>query len=192
MSQGLDMTVNSLPSRTWNWLKMNESKLKEIEAGDTWDVKEVAGESEEIAGLTKGTAENQEVFSHIHTGMGPDMDRLGKMAGSQAIMIKSSPKSEGGSEPVRLHFSCEDNKKSFQKVEILAKEGEEVNVLMDYTSPEKTSSGLAAIQTKLHIEKGAKVRLVQVQLLGNEYTLLNDIGAQCEDGAQFEVLQLFL
>ena len=24
MSQGLDMTVNSLPSRTWNWLKMNE------------------------------------------------------------------------------------------------------------------------------------------------------------------------
>lgn len=43
MSQGLDMTVNSLPSRTWNWLKMNESKLKEIEAGDTWDVKEVAG-----------------------------------------------------------------------------------------------------------------------------------------------------
>ncbi len=94
MSQGLDMTVNSLPSRTWNWLKMNESKLKEIEAGDTWDVKEVAGESEEIAGLTKGTAENQEVFSHIHTGMGPDMDRLGKMAGSQAIMIKSSPKSE--------------------------------------------------------------------------------------------------
>ena len=63
---------------------------------------------------------------------------------------------------------------------------------MDYTSPEKTSSGLAAIQTKLHIEKRAKVRLVQVQLLGNEYTLLNDIGAQCEDGAQFEVLQLFL
>ena len=74
MSQGLDMTVNSLPSRTWNWLKMNESKLKEIEAGDTWDVKEVAGESEEIAGLTKGTAENQEVFSHIHrngSGYGP-------------------------------------------------------------------------------------------------------------------------
>ena len=41
-------------------------------------------------------------------------------------------------------------------MEILAKEGEEVTVLMDYTSPEKTSSGLAAIQTKLHIEKGGK------------------------------------
>ena len=27
MSQGLDMTVNSLPSRTWNWLKMNETVI---------------------------------------------------------------------------------------------------------------------------------------------------------------------
>ena len=171
---------------------MNESKLKEIEAGDTWDVKEVAGESKEMAGSAERAAENQEVFSHIHTGMGPDMGCLGEMAGSAPIFIKSSEKTGTKSEPVRLQFSCEDNKKSFQKVEILAKEGEEVNVLMDYTSQEKTSSGLAAIQTKLHIEKGAKVRLVQVQLLGNEYTLLNDIGAQCEDGAQFEVLQLFL
>lgn len=38
MGQGLDMTVNSLPSRTWNWLKMNESKLKDIETGDTCEV----------------------------------------------------------------------------------------------------------------------------------------------------------
>lgn len=66
MSQGLDMTVNSLPSRTWNWLKMNESKLKEIEAGDTWDVKEVAGESKEIACLTEDAAKVRK-FSPIST-----------------------------------------------------------------------------------------------------------------------------
>ena len=30
MSQGLDMTVNSLPSRTWNWLKMNETAVSGI------------------------------------------------------------------------------------------------------------------------------------------------------------------
>ena len=76
-------------------------------------------------------------------------------------------------------------------MEILAKEGEEVNVLMDYTSPEKTSSGLAAIQTKLHIEKGAKVRLVQVQLLGNEYTLLNDIGASVKMGPSLKCYSCF-
>lgn len=187
MGQGLDMTVNSLPSRTWNWLKMNESKLKDIEAGDVCQVETVKTEA------AKTADEHAEAdFSNIPTGMGADMDRLGEMAGSSSIFIKSSEKTGTKTEPVRLHFSCKEGKKCFQKVEILAKEGEEVNVLMDYTSPEKTASGLAAIQTKLHIEKGAKVRLVQVQLLGKDYTLLNDIGAQCEDGAQFEVLQLFL
>ncbi len=187
MGQGLDMTVNSLPSRTWNWLKMNESKLKDIEAGDVCQVETVKNEA------AKAADEQAEAdFSDIPTGMGTDMDRLGEMAGSSSIFIKSSEKTGTKTEPVRLHFSCKEGKKSFQKVEILAKEGEEVNVLMDYTSPEKTASGLAAIQTKLHIEKGAKVRLVQVQLLGKDYTLLNDIGAQCEDGAWFEVLQLFL
>ncbi len=187
MGQGLDMTVNSLPSRTWNWLKMNESKLKDIEAGDVCQVETVKTE------VAKAADEHAEAdFSNIPTGMGADMDRLDEMAGSSSIFIKSSEKTGTKTEPVRLHFSCKEGKKSFQKVEILVKEGEEVNVLMDYTSPEKTASGLAAVQTKLHIEKGAKVRLVQVQLLGKDYTLLNDIGAQCEDGAQFEVLQLFL
>ena len=96
MSQGLDMTVNSLPSRTWNWLKMNESKLKEIEAGDTWDVKEVAGESKEIACLTEDAAESQEVFSHIHTIQSrlwisvPKMQISAMRPGSDASAMKQS------------------------------------------------------------------------------------------------------
>lgn len=191
MGQGLDMTVNSLPSRTWNWLKMNESKLKDIETGDTCEIEKVNGASENITGSSVEAAEKKADFSDILTGIGRDMDLLGEKSGSVPIVIESS-RAEAVSKPVRLHFSCKDGKKSFQKVEISAKEGEEVNVFMDYTSPEKTAAGLAAIQTKLHIEKGGKVRLVQVQLLGNGYTLLNDIGAECEEGARFESLQLFL
>ena len=88
------MTVNRLPALTWNWLKMNESKLKEIEAGDTWDVKEVAGESEEIAGLTKGTAENQEVFSNLPEDA---YDFLTVMAGIRNLrLIKQEVQSKGG------------------------------------------------------------------------------------------------
>lgn len=30
MGQGIDMTVNRLPARTWNWLKMNESRLTDV------------------------------------------------------------------------------------------------------------------------------------------------------------------
>ena len=34
MGQGLDLTINRLPARTWNWLRMNEADLKQIEAGN--------------------------------------------------------------------------------------------------------------------------------------------------------------
>lgn len=27
MGQGLDLTINRLPARTWNWLRMNEADL---------------------------------------------------------------------------------------------------------------------------------------------------------------------
>ena len=68
MSQGLDMTVNSLPSRTWNWLKMNESKLKEIEAGDTWDVKRSSRRVRRNSWSDKGAQlKIRKFFSHIHT-----------------------------------------------------------------------------------------------------------------------------
>ena len=70
MSQGLDMTVNSLPSRTWNWLKMNESKLKDIETGDTCEVEKIIGASENITGSSVEAAEKKADFSDILTGMG--------------------------------------------------------------------------------------------------------------------------
>lgn len=35
MGQGLDLKINRLPARTWNWLKMNEAGLNEIEAGES-------------------------------------------------------------------------------------------------------------------------------------------------------------
>ena len=67
MGQGLDLKINRLPARTWNWLKMNEAGLNEIEAGESPTI------------ITEGFAEAvtwREDFSAIATGMGEDMDRL--------------------------------------------------------------------------------------------------------------------
>ena len=114
MGQGLDMTVNSLPSRTWNWLKMNESKLKDIETGDTCEVEKINGASENITGSSVEAAEKKADFSDILTGMGRDMDLLGEKSGSVPIVIESS-RAEAVSKPVRLHFSCKDGKKEFSE-----------------------------------------------------------------------------
>lgn len=180
MGQGLDIKINRLPARTWNWLKMNETNLKQIEAGDSPTVK--------TEGFAKAEAWNED-FSAIDTGMGKDMDRLSKMAGMEAIRIQSGP-SEAGRHAA-LHFVCNDGVNSFQPVELLVREGEQLTVVMDFTSP-GDAAGLLAVQTRFLVNKNARLRLIQLQLLGKGCTFLSDTGGRCGDGAAVEVIQLFL
>lgn len=174
---GMDMKINQLPARTWNWLGMNESSLTDIETPDLTQV-----ETDLPEGADRDVWEKAD-FTQIATGMGPDMDRLAQAAGAEPILVT------GGD--ARLHFSVKDGQKSAQRIDLWAREGEEMNVIMDYTSS-RDASGLAAFQTRIRADKNAKVRLVQVQLLGDGCTVLNDIGAVCGENADFQVLQLFL
>ena len=82
MRQGMEMKVNRLPMRTWNWLHMNDSSLSDIDT-------EIYGKNMVpcnpqftlpgqgvscIRGMSAGTLESG--FQEIPTGMGPDMDEL--------------------------------------------------------------------------------------------------------------------
>lgn len=180
MGQGLDLRINRLPVRTWNWLKMNESVLEQVEAGGAPTVK-----TEGFEKANPWTAD----FSAIDTGMGEDMDRLSKAAGVEVIRIQSDPAEEKGR--AALHFVCADRAKSVQPVELLVQEGERLTVVMDFTS-KQDATGLAAVQTRFQVHKNARLRLIQLQLLGSGYCFLNDIGGNCDAGASVEVVQLFL
>ena len=54
------------------------------------------------------------------------------------------------------------------------------------------ANGICAIRTKFKAEKGAKIRLVQLNLLSQNFRFINDVGAECEDNAAAEILQLFI
>ena len=58
--------------------------------------------------------------------------------------------------------------------------------------PQSEHTGLSAVQTKLILEKDAKVTLVQIIRNKNAKTVLNDIGAKVADGAKLSVIHLFL
>lgn len=158
MGQGLDLKINRLPARTWNWLKMNEAGLNEIEAGESPAI------------ITEGFVEAaawREDFSAIATGMGEDMDRLAREANTDAIRIQSGPSEE--ERRAALHFVCGSGAKSFQAVELLVQEDETLNVVMDFTSAPE-AAGLTAVQTRFRVRKNARLRLIQLQLLGSGYT----------------------
>lgn len=54
------------------------------------------------------------------------------------------------------------------------------------------ANGICAVRTKFKAEKGAKIRLVQLNLLSQNFRFINDVGAECEDNATAEILQLFI
>ena len=52
MEKEYNMTINRLPSKTWNWLRMNETQLEKIEIP-------AAGEAKVILPEKITTAENE-------------------------------------------------------------------------------------------------------------------------------------
>ena len=202
-----NMKINQLPSKTWNWLKMNETAVSGISVSGAHE-----GNLEIPEGITKTVcpAGLPDRFKDIAGGMGSDMDMLVKESAAGAVLLSADNDVSG--EPARIRFAYGASEHSLNTFGILAKEGSQMTVIMDMAaernedpvrngttvgeSPAAVSqterTGLSAVQTKLILEKNAKVTLVQIIRNKNAKTVLNDIGAKVADGAKLSVIHLFL
>ncbi|MCD7745481.1 MAG: SufD family Fe-S cluster assembly protein [Lachnospiraceae bacterium] len=97
------------------------------------------------------------------------------MEGGFAGQLTENVKSEAGA--AKQKDGCENN--AFVQTEETA-------------GTDEAAEGLAAIQTKIFAEKGAKVTLVQIQNLEDGFTFINDVGASCAEGAKMESIQIVL
>ena len=90
-----------------------------------------------------------------------------------------------------LDYTYVQNSLQAGAVAVRARKNSEITVIQDFAS-DREAAGQAAVSTRLHLEEGAKIRLIQIQRLGNGFTFMNDIGALCEEKASLEVIQLIL
>ena len=206
-----EMTVNILPTRTWNRLGMNESQIQ-IE----WPEESVLIKPERLAaGVTWEKEISGKEWNEIQTGMGREYDAMaaecGTAGANRTATVNGTAVAEenaGAGSIYRLTAEaaavlqnentewtvlCVDYKNgSYQNRLCLdAKENSRLNVLIVCRSGEDTQ-GTSSFQVKVHAEKNAKVQLQEVQLLGARYTCLSDIGASCGENATFELLKLEL
>jgi len=93
----------------------------------------------------------------------------------------------------KTHINICRDKENLAKVRvyIYAAEGSDVSVWMDYSSNNE-NEGALAVQTLVYAEKNAKVKLYQVGLQSDSDISLNDIGANVDKDASFELVQLLL
>lgn len=180
--EAFDMIVNRLPVKTWNHLHVNETAVPQVAVRGKGAVT-VSG------GLALSPAASAEPFAEIPTGIGKDVDSLLARAGIKADALAIP----AGAEPeaIRLTFSYQTGDAAANQILVTLGEGSSATLLMDYTSS-PSAAGLGVVQTKIHAKKGAVLRLVQVQRVGEGFTFFNDTGALCEEGARVELIQLVL
>lgn len=155
--------INKLPYPTWNWLKLNSADLSLELPYD----KPARSDSVKIV----NNNENVTVKTSFYT-----------------TEITSSAKETG---PLLLHFDLEDKVWYKHEQIIRAKENSELTVIMDYSSlPE--ADGFSQIKTKVIAEPYSKIRLVKVQLLGREYTQIDNTHFDIADGADVDFIQIEL
>lgn len=195
----LNLVINKLPAPTWNRLKMNESKISVIIPQDVCEPR-VALQGNvclnknnmgRVPGKNCCGCTNESVcsvhginFDAMATGMGSDMEKI--PSGNTLHLVADAGKSTAA---VTLRYI--DGQASFNKIEIEAKPDSDLTIFMTYIST-TNASGTAAVQTKIAATHNAKVKLVQVQLLGNEFEHFNDVGCELDANAKFETIQLQL
>ncbi|MCD7734808.1 MAG: SufD family Fe-S cluster assembly protein [Clostridiales bacterium] len=177
----LDLTVNRLSAPTWHWLGMNDHTLTGMDV-PVPACPAVEGETSPAEGWDDGP------FAAIQTGMGRDMDLLVRESGAEPVRLNVPA---GEERTVRIHLRRGAGENQLLPVEVLARAGSRLTLLMDYTS-DQDEGGMLAVRTRLVLEENAQVKLVQLQLQGDNDLALNDVGAVCADGAKLRLVQLFL
>lgn len=127
----------------------------------------------------------------IEMEKGADFDTFDKLSDlklNQQVEITSQ---NGEKKTEVLHFDFGDKKSYLNEQTIIAEENSEITVIMDYSS-EKNAEGFSEIKTKLIAKPYSKIHLVKVQLLGENYTQIDDTDCVTEESAFIDVTQIEL
>lgn len=201
-----NLIINKLPAYTYNWLHMNEAQLPGVSV-----IEEALVAAEVPAGIQQGFMKADFAAQSgvkILTGAGEDMDALladaditvqtftvpaGVHVKNDAVRLQLSYTDQGFVYDSKNADAAGENGQAgkMNAFRYVLEPDSEMTVVMDYTA-DPAASGLAAVQTKICAQKNSVLHLVQIQQLGENFTLLNDIGGFCEEGARIELIRLIL
>lgn len=181
----MDISIDRLPSPTWKWLGVNHADVSA-------DIPEAAAPEITVPAGSPVTVSrtDAEDLSGMRTGCGPDMARLIYAAGDKAYEI-TVPAGKRPAEPVIIRADLAGGRSQAFRLVLRAGEGSEMTAVMVLSSS-ADAGGQAAVQTLIDAAPGAKVRLVQVDLLGSGFRLISDVGGRLGDRASADLADAIL
>ena len=180
------LNINNLPTLTWNRLKINSTPF-------STDAVFSGNGSPHTTELPEGV-EYRERFSaaqyaELETGCGKELGaHFFNNAEASLFTVK---KGRHIKTPLVIDFDLRDKSATSAFQIIKAEEGASVTVIMRCRSP-KNAGGTQILRTICDAEKNAFIHLVKVQLLGDGFVQVDDIGTTCADGGRVELTHVIL
>ncbi|MGN1022111.1 MAG: SufB/SufD family protein [Lachnospiraceae bacterium] len=206
------MQVGRIPSLTWNRLKVNYSLVE----GDLSVQEDVAttfeGLPEGISGstLTQKQAQDwllanapeekaeavvagKEPIYHpqaFGTGLGKEYDDFVQGA-AKSVRFLEVAEGQKIERPILWDVNCERGARAVTSQILHVGKNSALTLVMTENS-DRDASGASLVSTKVVLEEGAQLHLVEVQLLGKGFLSMHDVGAALKDDASLEVTGLYL
>lgn len=177
-----NIVINKIPSPTWSWCKMNKAEL-------SYDV-----QLENM--LPEVVVDGNAVFAENGTELWEKLPETVGGAGADSLFEDSLPVSvtapkgkKAGTVVLNYNFAEGVNALTTQIVH--AEEDSEVTVIV-VSSSDKKAGGLQALKTELWAEKGSRIHLVKVQILGDDFVQADETTGYEAENASIEVTHVVL
>lgn len=184
----IEKTLNPLPALTWNWLRMNRAKFEE-ETSETnkaalFDAKDLPKE------ISFAQGQKSADIKEIPTGLGKSFDELLDQKAAPWTVLEL-PQGFKSQDAIVLRARLDDGQESFERLLIKAGDNAEATIAIEWSSEEK-AKGINALQTKIVAGDNCKIRVSTIQLLGQDFVHLNDIGTSSGENSLVDISQLEL
>ncbi len=181
------ITLNRLPVKTWNWLKMNEAAVDLNLAGSdpAADISSDVPEAGEFQAMMKSVIKEE-----IPTGMGEEFCKVIEDAGAtvRSYELKANGRT---ATPLSLYFNYHNGQTAADITELIVGDEASMTVIMG-ANADADAKVRAAWRTKIVLGKKAKLKLVHIQTLNSQSDFFNDIGCIAGEGSTFELIQVIL
>ena len=180
----MNVTLNSLPTKTWNQLKMNETTLT-VEGDFANHTPQAQWDAAEVRWLPQAPwADGPAAY-----GFSTDLSEL--TAGADAALVETAA-GQAMTAPIVLRYTYEAQEHGVSRLVLHAAPDSLLSAVLVFQSPKEGSADVSALQIQIDAEDRAQVRLYVAQLLGQDSLSLHEVSGVCGEDAHVQVVRLDL
>lgn len=196
MDNTKNIHINKLPVRTWNKLKMNEASIElGPKPSQALYKDEIPSGVDRVSGKAIGPMSD----IPVNTGLGEEFDAYVTDMGIKSVGYITEDGVEADA-PLYISYGGvrhgkEDEPATDDKIGLIdftVGEKSSLTVIQDIADDDSRGAYTFVLQNKYHIAEGGSLTLIQVNRLGKEVCLCNDIGGYVADGGKFSLIQVIL